>query len=68
MESNGKLSATCLDAINAFGEIERECIKAAPLVSPSLHMRIPLFEIMYERESGELWFYYENCNFELEIN
>ena len=63
MESSGKLSATCLDAINAFGEIERDCIKAAVLANPSLYMHIPLFEMLYERESGEMWFYDENNNF-----
>jgi hypothetical protein len=29
MESKDKLSAICLDVINAFGEIERDYIKAS---------------------------------------
>ena len=48
MESNGMLSATCLDAMNAFGKIERDCIRAALLANPSLNMLIPLFEMLYE--------------------
>jgi len=63
MESNGRLSAACLDVTNAFGEIERECIKDALLANPSLHMLIPLFEMIYERGSGELWYYDEKGNF-----
>jgi len=47
MKLNGKLLATCLDAINSFGEEERDCIRAVMLANPSLHMLIPLFEILY---------------------
>jgi hypothetical protein len=63
MESKGRLSATCLDAINAFGEIDRDCIRVALLANPSLHMHIPLFAMLYEKGSGELWYYDENGNF-----
>ena len=59
----GRLSAAFLDVINAFGEIEHECIHAALLANPSMHMFFPLFEMFYERGSGDLWYYDENGNF-----
>ena len=48
LESNGKLSAACLDGVNAFGEINRSCIRAAIEANPSLHLLLPLFEMLYE--------------------
>ena len=63
MESNGMISATCIDAINAFGEIERDGIHAALLANPSMHLPIRLFEIIDEQGSGELWYYDENGDF-----
>jgi len=63
MESNGPIYAACLDAINAFGEIERSCITATLLVNPTLHTLIPMFKMPCERGSGELWCYDENGNF-----
>jgi len=60
MESNGSLSTAYLDGINAFGEIERDCIRAALEANPSLHMLIPMFEMLYEHDSGQLWYYDEN--------
>ena len=47
MESDRSLAAASLDGINAFGEIERACIRAALEANPSLHMLIPLFKILY---------------------
>jgi hypothetical protein len=63
LESNGNLSATCVDGINAFGEINRECIRAALMANPDLHLLLPLFELLYERGSGELLYYDENGNY-----
>ena len=63
IESNGRLYAACLDAITAFGEIERSCIKATLLANPALHTLIPMLEMLYERGSGEHWYYDENGNF-----
>ncbi len=63
LESNGNLSSTCLDGINAFGEINRDCIRAALLADPDLHLLIPLFELLYERGNGELYYYDENGNY-----
>jgi len=34
LESDSKLSAACLDAINAFGDIERDYIHAVLLANP----------------------------------
>jgi hypothetical protein len=63
MESDRSLAAAGLDGINAFGEIKRACIRAALEANPSLHMLSPLFEMLYERGSGELWYYDENGNY-----
>ncbi len=63
LEPNGKLSAACLDGVNAFGEINRNCIRAAIEANLSLHLLLPLFEMLYERGSGELFYYDENGNY-----
>jgi hypothetical protein len=63
MKSNRTLATASLDGINAFGEIERVCIRVALEANPSLHMLIPLFEMLYEWDSGELWYYYEHGNY-----
>jgi hypothetical protein len=63
LESNGHMSATCLVAIYAFGGIERDCIRASLEANTSLHMIIPLFEMIYERGNWELWLCDENGNF-----
>ena len=52
MESNKSMAAACLDGINAFGEIERECIRAVLEAYISLYMLIPMFEMIYERGNG----------------
>jgi hypothetical protein len=44
-----------MDNVNAYVEIERECIQAAIKASPYLHSLLPLFELMYKRGAGELW-------------
>jgi hypothetical protein len=54
MESNGSLLAACLDGINTFGEIERDCISAALEANTSLRILIPMFEMLYERGSGQI--------------
>jgi hypothetical protein len=48
MELDRTLAAANLDGINAFGEIERVCFCAAlEANNHSLHMLIPLFEMLY---------------------
>ena len=59
MESIGFFATSCLDGINALGEIERDYIHAELEASPSLHMLISMFEIVYERGNGQLWYYDE---------
>ena len=43
MEMNPVLTGASMDASNAFGEIERECIEAAIRADPYMHMLLPLF-------------------------
>ena len=63
IECDGNLFAACMDAINAFGEIERDCICVALLANPSFHLLLSVFEKRYERGSGELWFYDEHGSY-----
>ena len=63
MESDRSLAAASLDGVNAFGEIGRACIRVALEANPSLHILIPLFEMLYERGNGELWYYNEHGNY-----
>jgi hypothetical protein len=63
MEAKPALAGASLDAINAYGEIERECIEAAIKANPYLHRLLPLYELMYKKGEGVLWYYDENGNF-----
>jgi hypothetical protein len=47
MESNKSLVDACLNGINAFKGIERICISAALEANLSLHILIPVFEMLY---------------------
>ena len=52
MEVKPTLAGAGLDAIiNAYGEIERECIyiEAAIKANPYLHKILPLYELLYKR-------------------
>jgi len=51
-----KLVGASLDAINAYGKIERECIEAAIRANPYLQLLLPLFELLYKRGEGILWY------------
>jgi hypothetical protein len=66
MEVKPKLTGASLDGINAYGEIEWECIEAAIRTNPYLHGLLPLFKLMYKRGEGVLWYYDENGNFVME--
>ena len=65
MEVKPILARASRDAINTYGEIERECIEAAIKAIPYLHRLLPLYELMYKRGEGVLWYYDENGNFVL---
>jgi hypothetical protein len=56
MDLEARLSLACasLNNINAYGEIERECIDAAITSSPYIHSRLPLFDLVYKRGACEL--------------
>ena len=63
MEAKSYLAAASSDAINAYGDIERECIEATIRANPYLQRLLPLYEILYKRGEGVLWYYDENGNF-----
>ena len=63
MEVKPALAAASLDAINAYGDIERECIEVAIRANPYFQRLLPLYELMYKRGEGILWYYDENGNF-----
>jgi hypothetical protein len=65
MEAKPALAGASLDAINAYGEIERECIEAAIRANPFLHKLLPLFELLYKKGEGVLWYYDKNGKFVL---
>ena len=57
MEAKPSLAGANLDAISAYGEIERDCIEAAIRANPFLHRLLPLFELLYKRGEGIYWYY-----------
>ena len=63
MEALSDLARATLDAINAFGDMERPCTRAALLANVHLHQLIPLYDVLYTRGSGKLWYYDEFGNF-----
>ena len=67
MEAEPDLARACLDANNAFGDLERPCIRAALEANVALHPLIPLYDVLYTRGSGVLWFYDELGNFILSV-
>ncbi len=59
METEPDLARSCLDDSNAFGDLERSCIKATLQANVALHPLIPLFDVLYTRGQGALWYYDE---------
>jgi hypothetical protein len=47
MLARPSLAAASLDASNAFGEIERDCIEAAIKANMYMHRLLPLFKMLY---------------------
>jgi hypothetical protein len=66
LEATPNLVDAILDSVNAYGEIERECIEAAIMANPYFHSLLPLFESVYTRGAGELWYYDDEGDFILE--
>ena len=67
MEVNPDLARATLDATNAFGDLERPCIRAALLANVMLHPLIPLYDVLYTWGNGDLWFYDEFGDFVLAV-
>jgi len=65
MEAKLALARASLDAINAYGGIERECIEAAIKANPYPHRLLSLYELMCKKVEEELWYHDENGNFVL---
>jgi hypothetical protein len=63
MEAEHDLARACLDASNAFGDLERSCIRAALEANVALHPLIPLYDVLYNSGKGEMWFYDEMGKF-----
>ena len=63
MEAEPDLARATLDASNAFGDLERPCIRAALEANVPLHPRIPMYDVLYTRGKRELLFYDELGNF-----
>ncbi len=63
LEAKPNLAATSPDATNVFGEIECECPGAALRANLYMHSILQLFEMIYKREAGELWYCDENGRF-----
>jgi hypothetical protein len=57
MEAEPDLARATLDARNAFGDLKRPCIKVALEVNVAIHPLIPMYDVLYTRGKGELWFY-----------
>ena len=57
MGAKHHLAEASLDAMNAYGEIERECIEAPIRANPYFQRLLPLFELLYKKGAGELWYY-----------
>ena len=67
MEVEPDLARACLDASNAFGDLERPCIRAALEAHVALHPLIPLYDVLYTRGMGEMWFYDDMGNFVMRV-
>jgi hypothetical protein len=67
MEAKSDLARSCMDACNALGDLERPCIRAALEANVALHPLIPLYDVIYTRGSGVMWFYDELGNFILAV-
>ena len=60
MENDPSAALFSVDAVNAFNAIERPALRAALLARPELHPLLPLYDMLYTNNDGELWFYGED--------
>ena len=67
MEAEPNFARATLDANNAFGDLERPCTRAAPEANVAPHPLIPMYDVLYTRGKGKLWFYVELGNFVLSV-
>ena len=67
MEAEPDLARSCLDDSNAFGDLERPCIRAALEANVALNPLIHMYDVLYTRGQGPLWFYDEMGNFILAV-
>jgi hypothetical protein len=54
MEADPDLVRAYLDASDAFGDMERPCIRAALEANLALHPLLPLYDVPYSRGTGVL--------------
>ena len=67
MEEEPDLARATLDASNAFGDLERPCIRVALEANVALHPLTPLNDVLYIKRKRELWFYDELGNSVLSV-
>ena len=53
LEAEPYLARSCLDAANAFGDMERPCMRAAMEANLALHPLIHLYDVLCTRRSGQ---------------
>ena len=67
METEPDLARETFDANNAFGDLERPCIRAALEANVALHPLIPMYDVLHTKGMGEIWFYDEMGNLILSV-
>ena len=50
-----------------FGDMERPCIRVALEANVTIHPLTPLYDVLYTRSGGVLWFYDEFRNFVMSV-
>jgi hypothetical protein len=63
MEAEPDLARSCLDANNAFEDLERPCIRATLEANVAMTPLIPLYDVLYTMGRGGLWYYDDMGNF-----
>jgi hypothetical protein len=63
MDGEPDLAKSCMDASKSFGDLEHPHIRAAMEANAALYPLIPLYDVLYTRGSGQLWYYGDMGNF-----